>query len=240
MWGAIDPVTKLLLTIDIGDRTLAMAQCVVHQVVQMLAPGCVPLFVTDGFKDYTTALLTHFGHWVQPQRRQATGPVLKLRWMPLPQLCYAQVVKTYRRCRLVRVRHRVIFGTLEGVKHVLASQGRQINTAFIERVNVTIRQHVAAIGRRVMTLCEGEEGVRQQLALYQTYHNFCLPHASLRQPLPQSLPTNGSGSVKKWHPWTRAMGGWVDRSRMDLERSPDVSGAAVAATAGAVSSRFRG
>jgi len=42
------------------------------------------------------------------------------------------VVKTYRRCRLVRVRHRVIFGTLEGVKHVLASQGRQINTAFIE------------------------------------------------------------------------------------------------------------
>jgi IS1 family transposase len=101
VWGAIDPVTKLLLTIDIGDRTLAMAQCVVHQVVQMLAPGCVPLFVTDGFKEYTTALLTHFGHWVQPQRRQATGPVLKRRWMPLPQLCYAQVVKTYRRCRLV-------------------------------------------------------------------------------------------------------------------------------------------
>jgi hypothetical protein len=91
----------------------------------------------------------------------------------------------------------VIFGALEGVKHVLTSQGRQINTAFIERVNLMIRQHVTAIGRRVMTLCEGEEGVRQQLALYQTYYNFCLPHASLRQPLPQSLPTNGSGSIKK-------------------------------------------
>jgi hypothetical protein len=47
VWGAIDPVTKLLLTIDVGDRTLAMAQRVVHQVVQVVAPGCVPP-VADG------------------------------------------------------------------------------------------------------------------------------------------------------------------------------------------------
>src|SRR5205823_1698996 len=47
VWAAIDPVTKLLLTLDVGERTLAMAQWVVHQVVQVLAPGCVPLFLTD-------------------------------------------------------------------------------------------------------------------------------------------------------------------------------------------------
>ncbi len=41
VWAAIDPVTKLLLTVDVGDRTLAMAQRVVHQVVHVLAPGCV-------------------------------------------------------------------------------------------------------------------------------------------------------------------------------------------------------
>src|SRR6266536_5391598 len=77
VWAAIDPVTKLLLTIDVGDRTLAMAQGVGQQVVQVLAPGCVPLFLTDGFKEYTTALLTHFGQWVQPPRSQATGPATK-------------------------------------------------------------------------------------------------------------------------------------------------------------------
>ena len=60
MWVAIDHVTKLLLAIDVGDRTLAMAQSVVHQVVQVLAPGCVPLFLTDGYKEYMTALLTHY------------------------------------------------------------------------------------------------------------------------------------------------------------------------------------
>ena len=205
VWAAMDPVTKLLRTIDVGDRTLAMAQRVVHQVVQVLAPGCVPLFLTDGFKEYTTALLTHFGQWVQPPRRQDTGPAPKLRWMPLPGLRYAQVIKTVRRRRLVRVRHRVVFGTLEAVQQVLAACGWQINTAFVERLNLTIRQHVAAIGRRVTTLCKGEEGLRQQLALYHCYSNFCLPHASLRQLLPQSEPTHGSGSAKRWRLQTPAM-----------------------------------
>jgi IS1 family transposase len=34
----------------------------------------------------------------------------------------------------------------------------------VERLNLTIRQHVAAVGRRVSALCKGEAGVRQQLA----------------------------------------------------------------------------
>ena len=180
VWAAIDPVTKLLLTIDVGKRTLAMAQCVVHQVVALLAPDCVPLFLTDGNPDYVTAILTHFGQWVQPPRRRATGPIPKPRWMPLPGLLYAQVVKTVRRRRLVDVKHRVVFGTLVAVEQVLAPLGWHINTAFVERVNLTIRQHVAAVGRRVSTLCKGEEGLRQQLALQHVYYNFCLPHASLR------------------------------------------------------------
>jgi IS1 family transposase len=205
VWAAIDPVTKLLLTVDIGDRTRAMAQRVVHQVRQVLAPRCVPLFLTDGFKEYTTALLTHYGHWVQPERGKTRGPTPRTRWLPLPQLLYAQVVKTVRRRRLVRVRHRVVFGTIEAVQQVLSPLGWQINTAFIERLNLSFRQHVAAVGRRVTTLCKGEQGLHQQLALYHTYYNFCLPHASLRQPWPQPLPTNGHGSTKRWQSRTPAM-----------------------------------
>jgi hypothetical protein len=41
VWAAIDPVTKVLLTLDVGERTLAMVQGVVHQVVQVLAPEVV-------------------------------------------------------------------------------------------------------------------------------------------------------------------------------------------------------
>jgi IS1 family transposase len=205
VWVAIDPVTKLLVAIDVGERTLAMAQRFVHHVAQVLAPDCAPLFLTDGFREYLTALLTHYGQWVQPPRYQAKGPAPKPRWMPLPDLLYAQVVKTARRRRLVRVRHRVVCGTLEAVQQVLAACGWQINTAFIERVNLSIRQHVAAVGRRVTTLCKGEEGLHQQLVLYHVYYNFCLPHASLRLPLPQSAPTHGNGSAKRWQPHTPAM-----------------------------------
>jgi hypothetical protein len=64
---------------------------------------------------------------------------------------------------------------------------------------------VAAVGRRVITLCKGEAGLRQQVVLYQTYHNVCLPHAALRQPWPQPLPTHGTGSAKRWRPCTPAM-----------------------------------
>jgi IS1 family transposase len=205
VWTAIDPQSKLLLAIAVGPRTQAMAQRIVHQIVQVLAPGCVPLFLTDGFKEYMTALLSHFGSWVQPARCQATGPVPKPRWMPLPELLYAQVIKTTRRRRLVRVSHRVVFGTCEAVQQVLAACGWQSNTACVERLNLTIRQQVAAIGRRVSTLCKGEEGLDQQLALYHGYDNFCLPHGSLRQPLPQPVPTNGTGSAKQWQPRTPAM-----------------------------------
>jgi len=203
--GALDPVTKLLLAIEVGERTLAMAQRLVHQVVHVLAPACVPLFLTDGFKAYLTAVLTHYGHWVQRPRCWATGPMRKPRWMPLPQLQYAQVIKKIRRRRLVAVSARVVFGTLAGVKQILAPTGWQINTAFIERVNLTIRQHGAAVGRRVTTLCKGQAGLRQQLAVSHVYYNFCLPHASLRLPLPQPEATKGRGSAKRWHPCTPAM-----------------------------------
>ena len=72
-------------------------------------------------------------------------------------------------------------------------------------MNLSIRQHVAAVGRRVSTLCKGEEGLQQQLVLYQVYYNFCLPHASLRHPLLQATLTHGTGSAKRWQPWTPAM-----------------------------------
>jgi IS1 family transposase len=205
VWVAMDPESKLLLAIEVGERTLGMAQRMVHQVAQVLASDCAPLFLTDGFKEYTTALLTHFGQWVQLPRRQANGPAPKPRWMPLPGLLYAQVVKQYRRRRLVGIRHRVVFGTLDRVKQVLAACSWQINTAFVERLNLDLRQHVAAVGRRVNTVCKHEAGLRQQLALFHAYHNFCLPHASLRLPIPQPEATKGLGSARKWRPSVPAM-----------------------------------
>jgi hypothetical protein len=96
VWTAMDPVSKLLLVVEVGPRTLAMTQRVVHHVVGVLAPGCVPAWLSDGFKGYLPAILSHFGWWVHPERRQDKGRWPQPRWMSLPQLLYAQVVKSYR------------------------------------------------------------------------------------------------------------------------------------------------
>jgi hypothetical protein len=63
-----------------------MAQRLVYQVIRVLAPHCAPLFLTDGFGEYLTALVTHYGRWIQPERRHDKGHQPKPRWMPLPEL----------------------------------------------------------------------------------------------------------------------------------------------------------
>jgi len=126
-------------------------------------------------------------------------------WMPQPGLLYAQVVKSYRHRRLVGVQHRVIFGAAQTIKSILAKRGWKINTSFVERLNLDFRQYVAAIGRRVNTLCKHEAGLRQQLALFQVYHNFVLPTPACACPGPRYStgrgPSRASGSGRpRWPP----------------------------------------
>jgi hypothetical protein len=61
------------------------------------------------------------------------------------------------------------------------------------------------MGRRSATPWKSEDGLRQHLALFQTYHNVVLPHASLRQPMLVPEATNGRSSAKVGRPWTPAM-----------------------------------
>jgi hypothetical protein len=86
VWVAMDPVCKLRLTVEVGEPTLAMAQRLVHHVTHGLAPDCAPRFLSDGFREYLTALVTHDGQWMPPERHQTKGPTPKPRWMPRPGL----------------------------------------------------------------------------------------------------------------------------------------------------------
>ena len=139
------------------------------------------------------------------ERRQDQGPLPTPRWLPRPALLYAQVVKAYRRRRLVGVTPRVVCGSQLASAPLLGAWGWPSNTAFIERLNLDIRQGVAAIGRRVTTLGQGEAGGRDQLALFHVYHNVVVPHARLRQPLLLPEATNGCGAAQWWRPCTPAM-----------------------------------
>lgn len=52
LWLAIDPCTKLLPVLELGPRTQHMAHSLIHSLRQMLAPGCLPLFSSDGLHVY--------------------------------------------------------------------------------------------------------------------------------------------------------------------------------------------
>jgi hypothetical protein len=105
----------------------------------------------------------------------------------------------------VGVNYRVVLGTMKRVPQVLSACGRQLKTACVERRNLDIRQRVAAGGRRVKTLCQGEDGLRQQLTVSHAYSHGCLPPSSVRPPLLVPEATNGRGSAKVWRPCTPAM-----------------------------------
>ena len=205
VWAAIDPFSKLLLATVVGDRRVLYAQLLIHAVVLTLAPGVVPLFLSDQWALYATALVTHFGHWVAVPRRFKRGRCPAPRWEPLPELQYAQVVKHRVGGRIVAVTQHVVFGSAQTIATLLRRTAHTVNTAFIERVNLTLRMHLPALGRKVLSFAKTCTGPAQQVSLGRTYYNFCLPHRTLRLPLPMPRPTRGSGSPQRWQARTPAM-----------------------------------
>jgi hypothetical protein len=161
------------------------------------------MFLTEQLTAYGKALLAHLGCWVE-RVSEKSGRTLR-HWMPVERLRHAQVEKKRRRRKIVTVTTRVVFGTKEAVTSALAKVGHKINTAFIERLNRTLRTHVPGLGRREEGLPKTKEGVRRRLHLLMGYYNLCLPHQSLRDALPRPVPAKGSGSPKKWRSRTPAM-----------------------------------
>jgi IS1 family transposase len=226
LWTAMDPVSKLLLVMVVGDRSLAVAQAVVRQVKRRLAAHCLPVFLTDGLAHYRLALLTHFGRWAL----SAEGSV-KARWFPAPGLVYAQVIKTVRRGRLVRVKQRLVFGCLEELRARLDRWGWKINTAFVERLNLSIRQHLPALGRRVMTRAQSPVGLSHLgdalSDLLQLLFSACF-----FAPAPGHAPSHaGLGLAQAVAGTYPGHSRWSDQSHLVAARGFALSGAAFAPSA---------
>jgi transposase-like protein len=107
-WGTCDARIKIIPAFTLGPRTQVLAHQLVHEVAQRLAPGCLPIFSSDGLSLYFYALTAHFGEWIQ-----ALGERRPMLWTVIPRLPYVQVVKRYRRRRIAEVRHQVLVGKPE-------------------------------------------------------------------------------------------------------------------------------
>ncbi len=203
LWLAIDPRTKILPVLELGPRTQHMAHRVIHPLRQMLAPGCIPLFTSDGLNLYFYALTAHFGQWLLVGRR---GRNVR-RWQVEPSLIYGQVKKSYRRRKLARVTPVMRLGTEPALTAALQGLGLsgRLNTAFIERVNLTVRHGVAALARRTWATSQQSPQLLAHVQWWRAYYHFVRPHASLRVALMQPRERGGNRLAQRYRQRTPAM-----------------------------------
>src|SRR5205807_7526559 len=120
----------------------------------------------------------HFGQWLEVVRR---GRKVS-QWHVAAGLIYGQVKKSSRRRKLVRVTHVMRLGTEDALKVALQGLGfsGRLNTAFIERVNLTVRHGVVALARRTWATAQQSSHLSASLEWWRAYYHFVRPHASLR------------------------------------------------------------
>jgi IS1 family transposase len=203
LWLAIDPLTKILPVLHLGPRTQNMAHLLIHSLRQILAPGCIPLFTSDGLNVYFYALTAHFGHWLPVRRR---GRHVR-QWQVAAGLIYGQVKKCFRRRKLVQVSQVMRLGTEAALKANLQGLGFSggLNTAFIERVNLTVRHGVAALARRTWATSQQAPHLLAHLEWWRAYYHFVRPHAALRVPLLQLQARKGKRLAQRYRQRTPAM-----------------------------------
>jgi IS1 family transposase len=180
-----------------------MAHTVIHSLRLLLAPGCLPLFTSDGLNLYFYALTAHFGYWLQVGRRGRKAR----RWQVAAELIYGQVKKSYRRRKLARVTPVMRLGTEADLKSTLQGFGLsgRLNTAFIERVNLTVRHGVAALARRTWATSQQASQLLAHLQWWRAYYHFVRPHASLRITLMQPRERGGRLLAQRYRQRTPAM-----------------------------------
>jgi IS1 family transposase len=132
----------------------------------------LPLFTSDGLNLYFYALTAHFGHWLAADRQGRH----RRQWQVAAGLIYGQVKKSYRRRKPVRVTHVMRLGTEDSLKVTLQRLGYsgRLNTAFIERVNLTVRQGVAALARRTWATSQQAPQLLAHLEWWRAYYLLCV------------------------------------------------------------------
>jgi IS1 family transposase/transposase-like protein len=200
LWTASDVKSKLLPVMQVGGRSQEVAFSVVHELKGRLMTGCVPVFSTDGLRHYFYALTAHFGRW---ETADGKKPV----WVLLGEFVYGQVIKHQRRRKTVEVERRIVWGEEKQYQERLkkAKLSGRINTAFVERVNLTIRQSISKLTRRTWGPAKFTPELMEHLEWWRAYYHFVRFHESLEEALMQPVKRKGKQQPRKHRKRTPAM-----------------------------------
>lgn len=180
IWIAFDAINKIVLAYIIGKRTLPHAISLLEEV-KRITIRMPDLFSSDQLDQYTNAILQVYGKIEYPTRKPGPGRPPNPRLVPPEDLLYVQVVKQYKRYRVVKVTQKIVFGDPDKINEILAASpvSSKINTSYVERNNGTIRHMDARCVRKTFCFSKCQENHERQLALSLSYYHLCRPHKTL-------------------------------------------------------------
>jgi len=170
--------SRLMLEVVVGPRTQESATKLVEGAAKRLAPDCWPLWSSDGWEPYLFALTLVFAVLIHFIKGKGSGRPKESQVVPDPRVRYGQVIKQRAGRRLVSVTRRVVFGVAELIPL------KQISTSLLERLNGTIRQHVAPLHRKTRSFAKCRTALDTQTQLFKSYYNLCRKHGTLKGKTP--------------------------------------------------------
>ena len=175
LFATIEVSSRLWAGSLLGRRSDRNAWAIISDVIRRGRVVGAPLIATDGFESYVGAVGVLFGS----------------------TCVYGHVLKTRRNNRVVRVERRVKIGTATRLKAALweSEDSETLNTSFVERLNLTIRQGSAYLRRRSPCHARCEEPLRGHVELLRCHYNFVRPHRALRFGRETRTPAMQAGLV---------------------------------------------
>jgi transposase-like protein/IS1 family transposase len=154
----------------LADRLLAHVRACCQPFVRAL------WVCTDGWNAYPGSIRRAFRE--QVKETAGRGRACLRVW---PQLCIATVIKRTEKKRVVEVTRQMTLGTLELAQKLLAQSlgGSVLNTAFIERLNGTMRERLASLTRKCRHATRRLEALETGMYLLGCTYNWCWPHHEL-------------------------------------------------------------
>ena len=175
LFTAIEVSSRLWISMVVGKRNY---QNLKRSLWQFLTNGraLVPfLFTTDGLELY---------RWFV--QRYLKGIAI-----------YGQIIKKRTKNRVRCVDRTLFSGTQDDLKQVLleSEDSHTLNTSFVERHNLIIRQGCAYLRRKTPAHARDVRTLKEQLELFQCYYNFIRPHSALKFGAEVRTPAKQAGLV---------------------------------------------
>jgi hypothetical protein len=160
-----------------ASRDKQLIRALAGQVRACLCPAPV-LVAFDGLKTYIKAFQQAFRERVPGQDPG------RPRLVPWPDVVLVQVIKRFVKGQAAEIERRIVQGAPALLARLLweSRGGIVINTAFIERLNATFRQHLTWLTRRTRSLAHRPDTLVHGMYLLGTVYNFCRFHLMLSLP----------------------------------------------------------